>query len=325
MKVLLVAGGDIPIPPPGWGGVENLIWQQKQALEEAGHTVAILNKNVRGSRKYLLALSIRPRQYDVVHLHHDSHAKYWLRLSRLLRFKLAVSTHFGYAAFPDKWPRSYRRTFGWMRRAKYLILISQEMADIFRQRGCRAKMFVVPNGIHCSAVRFSPTSSKQSIVLGRIEPRKQQVMIAQMLSDQAVQCDFVGPVAPGIDFVVNDSSTHYLGEWSREQVHGNLTNYACLVLLSDGEGHAAVVSEAMAAGLSLVLSPEASHNLDLSRPWIYIVDRDKDALGDVIGRAVQENGKYRAHIRQYCEAHFDWSIILPRYIKDLECIVRESS
>lgn len=324
MKVLLVAGGGIPIPPPGWGGVENLIWQQKQALEEAGHTVAILNKNVRGSRKYLLALSARPWQYDVVHLHHDSHAKYWLRLSRLLRFNLAVSTHFGYAAFPGKWPRSYTRTFGWMRRAKYLILISQEMTDVFRQRGCPAKMFVLPNGIHCSAVRFSPTASKQSIVLGRIEPRKKQVMIAEALDGQDVQCDFVGPVASDIDFVVNNGNTHYLGEWSRAQVHSNLTDYACLVLLSDGEGHAAVVSEAMAAGLSLVLSREASHNLDLSLPWVYIVDRDKAMLGEVITRAVQENSRYRAQIRAYCEANFDWSVILPRYIKDLKCIVQEN-
>lgn len=324
MKVLLVGGGNLPIPPPGWGGVENLIWQQKQALERAGHAVSIYNKSARGSRKYLMALGTRPWQYDIIHLHHDSHTKYWLILSWVLRFKLVISTHYGYAAFPDKWLKSYRRTFQWMHRAKYLILISQEISATFRRLGCRAKMFVVPNGIHCSAIHFSPTASRQSIVLGRIEPRKKQVMIAQALDGQIVQCDFAGPLMSGTGFVVNDCNTHYLGEWSREQVHGHLTDYACLVLLSDGEGHAAVVSEAMAAGLSLVLSQEASHNLDLRRPWIYIVNRDKDALGAVISRAVQENAQYRTQIRQYCEANFDWGTILPRYINDLECIVREN-
>jgi len=324
VKVLLVSGGHLPIPPQGWGGVENLIWQQKQALEQAGHQADILNDYVRGLRRFVAVLKARPWRYDVVHLHLDSYAIYWLIVSRLFRFPVAISTHYGYAAFPEKWDNSYRRTFRRMRRAKYLILISQEISDTFRHLGCRAKMFVIPNGIHCLAVQFSQTAFKQSIVLGRVEPRKKQAMIAQALDGKAVQCDFAGPIAPDVVFNPNDCNTHYLGEWSREQVHRELTNYACLILLSDGEGHAAVVSEAMAAGLSLVLSQEASHNLDTSKPWIYIVDRDKDVLSDVVTRAVQENSQYRTQIRQYCEANFDWSIILPRYIHDLECIAREN-
>ncbi len=318
MRVLLVGGGNIPIPPPGWGGVENLIWQQKCALEREGHEVAICNKNVPGSRKYLLAMHARPWQYDVVHLHHDSHTKYWLFWSRLRRFPLVVSTHYGYAAFPKKWKKSYQRTFRWMRRADYLILISGEIKSVFERLGCHAEMFVLPNGINCDATRFGPDAEKQAIVLGRIEHRKQQAFLADLLDGHSAQCDFVGPMDEDTGFAVNGKNTQYLGEWDREQVCCNLTRYACLVLLSDGEGHAAVVSEAMAAGLSLVLSPEASHNLDLSRPWIYVVDREQKDITDVIQQAVRDNPAYRSQIRQHCRQHFDWSVILPRYIGFLE-------
>lgn len=325
MKVLLVGGGNIPIPPPRWGGVENLIWQQKCALEAAGHQVTILNENLAGRRKYGIFFRARPWAYDIVHLHMDGYTKYWLPLSRILRFKLVVSTHYGYAAFPDKWTKSYRRTFRRMRGADSLILISHEIKAMFQHMGCRSGMFVLPNGIDCTQTRFAPDSRRQAIVLGRIESRKKQALIAERLDEHTVRCDFAGPMDPDTGFVVNDRNTHYIGEWSREQVQNELTEYACLVLLSDGEGHAAVVSEAMAAGLSLVLSPEASHNLDMTKPWIYIVDREHSDLGDVIHRAVCENPGYRSEIRRYCEMNFDWSVILPNYIAILEKIAGKES
>jgi len=321
MKILLVSGGNIPIPPPRWGGVENLIWQQSRALKAAGHDVKIWNEKGRGSRRFITAMQAKPWQYDVVHLHSDTHTKYWLPLSWLFRFNLVVSTHYGYAAFPDHWIRSYNRTFWWLRRAPFLLLISSEIQATFERLGCRAKMFVLPNGIDCGSFRFALEATKQAIVLGRIENRKQQALLARKLDNSTVQCDFAGPMDSDTGFAVNDRNTRYLGEWSRDHIYGHLTDYACLVLLSDGEGHAAVVSEAMAAGLSLVLSPEASHNLDLTEPWIYIVDRERDGIGDVIAQATQDNYRYRAEIRRYCEENFDWLIIMPQYICILEQVV----
>ena len=321
MKILLVCGGNIPIPPPSWGGVENLIWQQSRALLAAGHEVKIWNEKGKGIRRLVTALRSHPWRYDVVHLHSDTHTKYWLSLSRVLRFQLLVSTHYGYAAFPSHWVKSYHRTFQWLRRARFLLLISQEIEATFVRLGCEAKMFVLPNGIDSDSFRFAPTSTKQSIVLGRIESRKQQSLLSLKLDTSTVECDFAGPLPPDTDFHVNNRNTRYLGEWSRAHIQENLTEYACLVLLSDGEGHAAVVSEAMVAGLSLVLSPEASHNLDLSRPWITIVDRDNDDLGLAIAQAVLNNHKYRPEIRRYCQENFDWSIIMPQYISILQQVV----
>ena len=327
MRVLLVLGSGIPIPPPRWGGVENLIWQQKCALERAGHDAVVSNtlvkssRSLRALRKLWVILQARPWQYDVVHLHLDSMTAYWNAVSRFCPFVLVVSTHYGYAAFPDKWYVPYRRTFKAMSRAPYLILITGEIKAMFKKLGCRAQMFVLPNGINCAEFRWTPDSTKQAICLGRIEPRKKQALLAKSLDSHDVQCDFAGPIEPGTGFEANNRNTHYIGEWSRDQVRSELTEYACLVLLSDGEGHAGVVSEALAAGLSLVLSSEASHNLDLSREWIYVVDRDKDDLGSVIETAVQANSKYRAEIREYCFQNFDWQVIMPHYITLLQEIL----
>ena len=43
MKITLVGPGIMPIPPTGWGAVEILIWDSKNALEALGHTVQIIN------------------------------------------------------------------------------------------------------------------------------------------------------------------------------------------------------------------------------------------------------------------------------------------
>jgi glycosyltransferase involved in cell wall biosynthesis len=79
--------------------------------------------------------------------------------------------------------------------------------------------------------------------------------------------------------------------------------------------------ESMASGLSIVVSPEASHNLDPDQPFIHIVDRDDDAqVARAVEQAVRENHRYRQSIRRYVEENFDWSVIGPRYIQAAEHI-----
>ena len=44
MKIALIGPGIMPIPPPGWGAVEILIWDYYNELQLAGHDVVIINK-----------------------------------------------------------------------------------------------------------------------------------------------------------------------------------------------------------------------------------------------------------------------------------------
>ena len=43
MKIAIIAGGHLPIPPTGWGGVEHLIWNFSKELEKIDDEVVIIN------------------------------------------------------------------------------------------------------------------------------------------------------------------------------------------------------------------------------------------------------------------------------------------
>jgi len=320
MRVLLVGAGSLPIPPPGWGAMEHVIWQQKTYLEQAGHSVDILNQR---RRAVWNALRARPWTYDLVHLHHDPRARVWVRLSRLLRFPLAITSHTPYAAFPNLWTPKFTRSVSAMLQSPALIVLSEEIRAVCEARGYRGALHVLPNGIRAADMAFSPAPAPQgAVVLGRIEERKKQAYLARALTGRTAPLDLIGP-SDDPTFAGNGANVRYRGPWSREEVSAGLTAYAALTLLSDAEAHALVTLEAMAAGLSLVLSPESSHNLDVTQPWVYLVDRnDPDAVAAAVELAVAENPAHRAAIRRYCEETFDWSVIGPRYVRIIEQVGR---
>ena len=46
-----------------------------------------------------------------------------------------------------------------------------------------------------------------------------------------------------------DTKNNYLGEWTKDQLYKELTDYGNLVLLSDGEAHSLVIMEAFSDSL----------------------------------------------------------------------------
>ncbi len=113
-----------------------------------------------------------------------------------------------------------------------------------------------------------------------------------------------------------DTSNNYLGEWSKETLYNNLTNYGNLVLLSDGEAHPLVCLEAFAAGLGVVISQWAAANLDLDKDFITVIPDDK--IGDmefVDGELVRNryySVNHRPEIREYAES-FSWTKVIEKY------------
>ncbi|UWY26952.1 glycosyltransferase family 4 protein [Flavobacterium sp. TR2] len=310
MKILLVGPGIMPIPSDGWGAIETLIWNQKIYCEALGHKVDILNKG--GLKAAVLA---KPWSYDVVHLHFDPLTKFWDTLSIYFGFKLFITSHYAYAAFQKKWDCGYEITFKNLMKSKRLIVFSQEISNVFLSNGFKGKIEVLPNGVEMKQFSFKEkTLYKKAIYLGRIEARNRQNEVTRKIVEKrSIICDFVGPIGTP-DFKVDHKYVNYLGEWNRAEVHENLTNYSCLILFSDGEAHPLVVLEAMAAGLSLVISKEASANLDLSLPWVYVCDTIDEVLENA-EKAINENGLYRKQIRKYAEENFDYSIIAQKYIE----------
>ena len=309
MKILFIGPGTMEIPSKGWGAVETVIWQLKINLEKHGHHVDILNE-----RGLKAALASNLKSYDIVHLEYDNLAGLWILLSKILRFKLVITSHYGYSAWPKKWHRSYWPVFFKLLCSPALIVLSPEIRDIFLRFHYRGFIEVLPNGTEVDDILFLENAEKDLICLGKIEPRKKQFELSEVFSKQEkTNLDFVGPLVDK-RFTVNNASTHYLGTWTREEVRKNLTHYKALILLSDGEAHALVIGEALAAGLSLIISQEAAANLNTSKPFIKIVKDEAEAL-EATQKMCDENKIYRNQIREYAEKNFDWIAIANSYEK----------
>jgi len=309
MRILFVGPGNMEIPSKGWGAVETIIWQMKLNLEKLGHTVDILNK-----KGFYEAIKADPKSYDIVHLEYDDYIGMWVVLSKIFKFKLFVTSHYGYSAWPQKWHRSYWIIFFKMLFSPNLIVLSKDIEKVYKKFFYRGNLNVLANGVEIEEIKFIEKGEKGLICLGKIEPRKRQFQLAEEFSTQKeVELDFVGPIADN-RFSTNSENVNFLGMWSREEVKEKLTDYKALILLSDGEAHALVVGEALSAGLSLIISDKVTANLDLSLPFIHVVKNEKEAL-KVAKKVCDDNYKYRKQIREYAKENFSYSEIVKKYIK----------
>ena len=323
MRFCLIGPGKLPIPPVGWGAIEILIWDYKCELERLGHEVVIVNTKDREA-VVREANDCRP---DFVHLHWEYNVDLLERVDCPAK---ATTGH--YRHFPRVTPRSPKFApvlRGYRKSSGYAFCLSPAIRDRLVRYGCRPdRCFVTPNGARKDLFRFAPSPRfpDRSICLGLIQASKRQ----SQLQRHEAGVVFVGGIAdrhqtPGMPFDTNDPN--YLGTWTKEQVYDGLTDYANLVLLSDGEAHSLAVVEALMAGIGLVVAEGAAANLDLSKPFIDVVPEsrvdDGEYVREVIARNREKSLRQREAIRQYAVDQFDWSGLVQRYVGLVERLVRE--
>lgn len=316
MKIALIGPGIMPIPPHNWGAVESLIWDQYEYLKKLGCQVEILNsRDLRA-----VANHVNNTDYDFIHLQYDDHAKV---LTQLIEKPFCTTTHYGY--IKEQYPTYYgwKDIFDGVLRSKGIISLSPEIELLFKNSGYNGFLKTLRNGARTEEFRFTLHPQKNGLCLGKVEPRKRQADLAKICSEKCY-VDFVGPV---IDNNFKENNTcKYAGIWSKPDLYQNLTNYKCLILLSDGEAAPLVVPEALSAGLSLVVSRTAAGNLDTSLPFIHVLDRGLDNTApEVIKSAIENNHKYRQQIREYAKSHFDWSVVCKEYLEIVKDFINENS
>jgi glycosyltransferase involved in cell wall biosynthesis len=201
----------------------------------------------------------------------------------------------------------------------YIFALSQGIKDTYIKNGMNPdKIYVTPNGAREDLFNFRKDCIKpnESICVGKVENRKRQELILQYGSNVY----FAGNLATGIDF----NNEWYLGEWSKETLYSHLTDYANLVLLSNGEADPLVVKEALMAGLGVVISEYATANLDLSQPFISVVSEMQIRNKSFVKYVIEENRKksisMRNEIRQYAIDNFGWSKLVKNYVELIEKI-----
>tara|TARA_B100000676_G_scaffold114691_1_gene114200 strand:- start:26762 stop:27697 length:936 start_codon:yes stop_codon:yes gene_type:complete len=305
MNITLIGPGTLPIPPEGWGGVESLIWDFNNELKARGHEVTIIN-NPNTSE---IIDTVNSLDSDFVHLHYDvfAHIMPYIKCKNK-----AVTSHYPYLEHDDK-NLQYRWIFQDINTSdSHVICLSEGIKKAFIRHGHEEKnISVVPCGINAELFQTREVKyPDRSIYLAKIEDRKKQFA----LQNPIFNIDFAGPIA---DNRFHHQNKNYLGSLTKEQIYETLTDWANLILLSDGECHARVCIEAMSAGLGVVISEQAAANLDTSKPFISVIPNDKLSDGEYLKNVLEENRKQsianRAQIREYCISEFGWDNIISKY------------
>ena len=149
-------------------------------------------------------------------------------------------------------------------------------------------------------MEFRNSGNGRALCLGKIEPRKTETSSIDCI-DLSVHADASFP----------QSHPNYHGVWSRRDVERKLTGYSVLVLLSDAEAHALVVIEALLAGLSVLLSAEASSHLSGYLPFVAILEHDEitdvSSINTALTSLLLNSRKNRPLARAYALEHFSCS------------------
>ena len=313
MKVSII-GPNTPIPPRGWGAVESLIWDYKLSLEKLGHTVQIINI---GEPTKILNM-IEEFKPDFVHINYDD----WVPLYPYIRYPCAITTHFAYIERPELMGPYKERVFDVFTQVKPTVFGLSDGINKVYENDCKIpsdKLYLNPNGVMSENFRVTntPKFSDRSIFLAKVDYRKRQCFFQSIDS-----LWYAGNI---VDHRF-DQSKNYLGEWEKEYLYDNLTDYGNLVLLSDGEAHSLVVMEAFATGLGVVVSEWATANLDLSKDFITVIPEDKVNDLEYIEKAIIENREYsvknRNEILEYSK-QFDWTNVIQNYyMPNIEKVIK---
>ena len=303
MRISII-GPALPIPPKGWGAVESLIWDMKLSLNKLGHEVQIINVG----DPYQIISMINEFRPNFVHINYDD----WVGLYPYVQYPCAVTTHFAYIEQSELMGGYRQRVFDQFAQIKPNVFglsnginaTYNTLAGIPNER-----LYLNPNGVMMENFRFTeePKFPEMSIYLAKIDHRKRQYLFQGIDS-----LWYAGNIADDRF----DQSKNYLGEWHKEVLYENLTDYGNLVLLSDGEAHPLVCMEAFSAGLGVVVSQWATANLDIDKKFITVIPEERIEDISYIEKKIIENREYSAQHRQeilnYAK-EFEWCKILKSY------------
>ena len=303
MKISIIGPGIMNIPPKGWGAVETLIWDMRNALISLGYEVDVIN--LRDPIEIIKQVNLfRP---DFVHIHYDD----WVGLYDYIQYPCVCTSHFGYLEREEMFGGYVDIANAFARIQPRIFCLSEGIKKVYNilMNIPKDKLFVSPNGVNCSAFRSTdvPHHSDRSIYLAKIDYRKRQHLFQSIDS-----LYYAGNIADNRF----DKDKNYLGEWSKEFLYNNLTEYGNLVLLSDGEAHPLVCMEAFAAGLGVVVTEWGKANLDIDKEFITVIpEKHIHDIGYIETQIIRNRNfsiNNRHAILEYAQ-QFDWINVIEKY------------
>jgi glycosyltransferase involved in cell wall biosynthesis len=314
MKIALIAPGYKPFPPNGWGAVESIVWDYYENLKKRENIEVVI---VNTANPNTIIEETNAHDPTIVHVMYDD---YIIVVPYLKCKRIFYTTHYAYITdphFETKYDYYFNNFFKKAIQYQNMItmnLISDKLAAVYVKHGFDPRRInILSNGAREDLFLFIPLSPKypeKSIYLAKIEFRKCQYKYQNIKN-----IHFVGNYH---DSPFERSNPNYLGEWDKPTLYANLTNYANMVLLSQGEADPLVIKEALMAGLGVVISECSSANLDKNLPFITIIPNEKIDDLKFVESAIISNRtislENRQAIREYALAHFSWGKIIDQYL-----------
>ncbi len=287
-------------------------------MTNRGHKVYVVNAKWRLAAWVIYKMGFK-RRIDICHAHNDKGLKWLVPVCKRVRLPLVSTSHYFFDA--ENLNEESIESLSWLSRCKFHIVLNREVESLIKMRNPNAQCWLLENGTEAKEFEFRELGNGECICLGKLQKRKRQKLVADLFLENSLPISFVGP--PGDEELSLKTLNQYLGEWTRETLRKRLTEFSVLVLYSEAEGQALVVVEALAAGLSVVVSKNASQNLDLSQPFIYVASDESDLISKT-KLALSASDSLRKQAREYALMNFDFDHLAEKYESILGQVIKES-
>ena len=301
-KLLIVAPGEVQIPSQGWGAVETIISETIVIYESAGFEVWLLNSKHPAEWK-----KAKKIEFSVILNHSDTLServrKYWPDT------KIVVITHYGFAGFPNRWDRGYKKILEQMDACDFVVCLSSQIYEVFQNYFDKSKLIVSSNGTSF-APQISDGNQENILCLGKLEPRKKQFELWNCIKDSEINIIFAGPIVDErINQILKENpslSKTFIGPLSRTKLESEFRNFKALILPSTGEADALVLYEAQMAGLPILVSPGGIGAQEINLDWIH--ELSEEPTSDEIRTLLNITRSKPREIAEYARENYNWSV-----------------
>jgi len=314
IRIALLAPPWIPVPPPGYGGIESVVADLADGLVERGHDVTLLAAPGSHSSAHVVTLleSTYPdeidhaayeadhvarafeaiddagragRPFDVVHDHSSSTA---FAMADRLDVPLLHTLHGPFTH--DRWAfYAHHAHKAWVS-----ALSAAQLAQ--GPPGLRS-VGVIPNPIDVAAWPFEPCKRGYLLWVGRMTPEKGPHRAIRVARGAQMPLALAGPVQPGQEAFfaaevaphVDGDAVRYLEEIGGPEKQRMFAEAACFLMpIRWAEPFGMVMIEAMVCGTPVVAFPEgaAQEVVEDGRTGFLVEDEDAmvaalDRLGEI--------------------------------------------
>ncbi len=324
MRILLVGAGRLPIPPPGYGGMERYIAEYAVALRRSGQTVRILNEIRPGvytqgwTFERHLPFLLRRHTEEVVHVNtsrtgvvlalagvpfvYTTHNPYWFEPRNALQRVLFENERFA------------------VRYARASVAFTDRLRErMGRVRPRRGPVVTIPLGVDTEKFRaHGPGDPGRALGVGEVSERKRWHVAARALQGSPVRLTIVGPIRdPVYAATLRGLGAELAGEVPEAELLAAFDASGMLVHPSEKEALPGVVLQAMAFGRP-VIGGHAIASIDgvLAAPS----EDEATAIAFIRQWAGRFNGDERlrreegARARRSAEANYSWGRIVEHHL-----------